>query len=362
MHDIVKRRPLAKLPINISKAETAIFSAKRPEALRPLEAKLEQAENLMRESGLYTNDQLRKINEVRMWAFWKLGKLLKVIERAQGLKGIKKTDLTSGGARPTFSAFLTALNPPLAATSAKERQRVGAMPDAAMQKAVTAAHKADEPLTISGLLRHARPWWQLDNRERKHLDIAAKAGQQQPPGKIGPFPLIYADPPWPFDTYNWTGKGSAPDMHYPTLDLGKIKSFKVGKQSVLELAAKDAALLLWCTSSNIEQALQVMEAWGFTFRASAAWDKMKSGLGLVFINWHEILLYGTRGKMPGPLYKPPSLFHIPRTEHSVKPPEIRAEIEKMYPHFKNEKTRLELFARGTTEGWTCRGYEADSAQ
>ncbi len=40
-------------------------------------------------------------------------------------------------------------------------------------------------------------------------------------------------------------------------------------------------------------------------------------------------LYGTRGNMPAPQYLPPSIFRYPRGEHSAKPPEIRAEIEKM---------------------------------
>ena len=76
-----------------------------------------------------------------------------------------------------------------------------------------------------------------------------------------------------------------------------------------------------------------MKGWGFTFKSSAAWDKGRTGTGLVFKNQHEVLLYGTRGAMPGPQYQPPSLFHYPRGEHSAKPPEIRTEIEKMYPDF-----------------------------
>ena len=109
--------------------------------------------------------------------------------------------------------------------------------------------------------------------------------------------------------------------------------------------------------------LQVMDAWGFEFKSSAAWvkwkdGKLQTGMGLVFRNAHEVLLYGTRGKMPGPQYQPPSVFMYPRGRHSAKPEEIRADIERMFPAFADERTRLELFGRSKVKGWTVRGYES----
>ena len=114
---------------------------------------------------------------------------------------------------------------------------------------------------------------------------------------------------------------------------------------------------LWCTSANIEKALKVLSAWHFTYRAHAVWVKDRHGTGLVFFNRHECLLYGTRGKMPGPQYQPSSVFEYPRGRHSAKPPEIRHAIEKMYPDFA-AATRLELFARETVEGWSACGFES----
>jgi N6-adenosine-specific RNA methylase IME4 len=87
--------------------------------------------------------------------------------------------------------------------------------------------------------------------------------------------------------------------------------------------------------------------------------KDRPGRGLAFRNQHEVLLYGTRGNMPGPQHQPLSVFQYPRGRHSAKPPEIRAEIEKMYPDF-DEKTRAELFARDQCEGWTAYGFEAQA--
>jgi N6-adenosine-specific RNA methylase IME4 len=200
------------------------------------------------------------------------------------------------------------------------------------------------------------------NRQEKHQSIAAKARLSL--ANMGPFPLILADPPWKWghfgeqDKENEAGKGRTPDQHYPTLTYDEVKDFLVIDKLVRDIAHKDAALFLWCTSANISLALEVMVAWGFTYKAHAVWVKDRSGTGLVFRNQHEPLLYGTRGDMPGPQYQPKSVFHFPRGEHSAKPPEIRKEIEKMYPDF-DAKTRLELFCRDKNlEGWTTYGYEA----
>lgn len=207
-----------------------------------------------------------------------------------------------------------------------------------------------------------------EKRKEKHQKIASEANFTL--AEKGPFPLIYADPPWKWghfgeqDQENEQGKGRTPDQHYPTLTHDQVLDFCVDGVPVHGIAHNDAALFLWCTSSNLPRALEVMERWGFEFKSSATWVKMKDGklttsMGLVFRNAHEILLYGTRGKMPGPQYQPPSAFVFPRGRHSAKPPEIRKVIERMYPDF-NEKTRLELFTREKVPGWTGYGYEAGS--
>jgi N6-adenosine-specific RNA methylase IME4 len=200
------------------------------------------------------------------------------------------------------------------------------------------------------------------NRQKKHQRIAAGATAIIVPDEFGPFPLIYADPPWQWGHFgeegqNEKGLGRTPDQHYPTLTYEQIRDFEIKGRAIRDIAHKDAALFLWCTSANILQAAGVMGAWGFEYSAHAVWAKDKTGMGLVFRNQHEVLLYGTRGNMPGPQFQPPSVFQYPRGKHSAKPPEIRAAIEKMFPNF-NERTRLEIFARAKIAGWSVYGFEA----
>lgn len=198
-----------------------------------------------------------------------------------------------------------------------------------------------------------------ERRTERHQAIAAKAEVSEGMAVTqGQFPLIYADPPWTFQTFTPKGAESTrmPDHHYPTLSDDRIAGFAVQGIPVADLAPDDAALFLWCTSANLFRAIAILDAWGFTYKTHAVWDKMRIGTGLVFRNQHEVLLYGDRGSMPKPEKLFSSVFRYPRTTHSAKPPEVREAIEAMYPHF-GEATRLELFARERAPGWSSAGNE-----
>ena len=70
--------------------------------------------------------------------------------------------------------------------------------------------------------------------------------------------MIYADPPWRYQ--NWKGQGVA-ERHYPTMTLEDIKALPVAG-----LAGKDCVLFLWATCPMLPEALDVIRAWGFTFK------------------------------------------------------------------------------------------------
>jgi N6-adenosine-specific RNA methylase IME4 len=325
-----------------------------PAEVIALEKTIELAEKHMHDSGLYSDDDIRRVNELRMRARWKLGRLLALVERGAG-PGRGQKMIQAGS---SFSAFIESLGLPK--TDALRAQRIGAMPEAELEKALAAAHRENHFATFAYLLDRGRPFWYAASRRRRHQIIHARAIASVSEEHFGPFPLIYADPPWKFEVYSPKGLERTPDQHYPTMSDEEIALLQVGGRSMLEIAATDAALFLWCTSSNLARAREIMSRWNFEFKTSAVWVKDKAGLGLVFRNQHELILYGTRGNMPGPQYQPSSVFAYPRGRHSAKPPQIRAAIERMYPDF-DEHSRLELFARDTSMGWTCRGFEASGA-
>jgi hypothetical protein len=105
-----------------------------------------------------------------------------------------------------------------------------------------------------------------DRRRLKHEAI--KAGATEARDIVGPYPLIYADPPWEFIVRSELGKEmSSPENHYPTLSDDEIANLRVSDKTIPELASKDAALFLWCTSSNIKRAIAVLEAASSSNRA-----------------------------------------------------------------------------------------------
>lgn len=166
---------------------------------------------------------------------------------------------------------------------------------------------------------------------------------------IGPFNVIYADPPWRYEYIETESR--AIENQYPTMTLDAICALPVG-----DIAADDCVLLMWATSPKLAEAMQVLEAWGFNYRTCMVWVKDKIGMGYYARQQHELLLIAARGELPTPLpeNRPPSVFYGERTEHSRKPETAYELIERMYPEYE----RVELFARNKRDGWQTWGNQA----
>ncbi len=168
--------------------------------------------------------------------------------------------------------------------------------------------------------------------------------------KIKLYDVIYADPPWKYQR-NWITLTRPIENHYPTMFLEDIKKLKIP-------AKKNAILYLWTTAPKIQEALEVMNSWGFEYKSQLIWNKMKLGLGHWFRINHELLLVGVKGTFPTP---PPSLriqsiYNEKKGKHSKKPNYIRSLIKKWYP----EADRLEMFARQKFKGWDVWGNEVNT--
>lgn len=162
----------------------------------------------------------------------------------------------------------------------------------------------------------------------------------------GGFATILVDPPWP---------AQSGEKHYRTMSLARIKALPVGA-----LAARDAHLWLWTTNALLPTAYEVAEAWGFTVRSPLTWVKFRLGLGgrYQLRNATEQLLFCTRGRAPLGSRSQPTWFNAPVTEHSRKPAEQFAIIERVSPG-----PYLELFARRRPESnqpWAVWGDQVDS--
>ncbi|KWF28397.1 S-adenosylmethionine-binding protein [Burkholderia cenocepacia] len=203
-----------------------------------------------------------------------------------------------------------------------------------------------------GILKEAkeiRKAIKAERREQCLASLAVKRANSKPlDPKQGPFSVIYADPPWDYIREEQLG--------YTTMTLDEIC-----KMPVNELATEDAVLFLWCSASLPQEALDVIKAWGFTFKTQAIWNKMHAGTGSYFRVQHEHLMIATRGNVPEVPYgaRMPSVFEEPRREHSRKPDFAYEMIETMYP----ELNKIELFCRGEPRtGWAGWGNECGNGE
>ena len=162
------------------------------------------------------------------------------------------------------------------------------------------------------------------------------------------FDLIYADPPWQYGN-------SMPEYfteqanHYPLMSIDEICAMPIKT-----ITNPNAVLFLWVTSPILQDAFRVIESWGFEYKTSFIWDKIKHNMGHYSSVRHEILLLCIHGSYPLhnlKLYD--SVYSKERAEHSKKPEYYYHMIEDIYCN----ANKIELFSRNKREGWTSYGNQ-----
>ncbi|HEY4675289.1 MAG TPA: MT-A70 family methyltransferase [Candidatus Bathyarchaeia archaeon] len=185
-------------------------------------------------------------------------------------------------------------------------------------------------------------------------DIKEKANRE-----TQQFGTILIDPPWRF--FNLTGKVGPEHKRlyrYETMSFDEIAALPIDK-----LSLPKSHLYLWCPNAILLEALNIMKAWGFTYKTNIVWYKVRKdggpdgrGVGFYFRNVTELLLFGVKGKLR--TFKPWTQVNIivsRKREHSRKPDEVYDIIQRCSP-----APYLELFARQRVVGWTQWGKEVDT--
>lgn len=179
--------------------------------------------------------------------------------------------------------------------------------------------------------------------------------------KMKRYKTILADPPWRFS--NRTGKVAPEHVRlnrYETMRLDEIKQIPV-----LKISDEQCHLYLWCPNALLEDGLQVMRAWGFTYKTNIVWQKVRKdgepdgrGVGFYFRNTTEILLFGIKGKgrTLAPARSQVNVIKTRKREHSRKPDEMYDVIERC-----SNSPFVELFARYNRSGWDAFGNEISNS-
>lgn len=149
----------------------------------------------------------------------------------------------------------------------------------------------------------------------------------------GMFRVVYAAPDW--------------DQPIETLRRMPVASF----------AAEDSVLFLWIRNSIALASpgpRDVIESWGFTYKSSFVWDRVRELDGAYTSNRHEWLAICTRGNcLPDAETLPDSVVVERGNQDGGKPESFRKLITTLY----TTGPFLELFGARRVPGWTVLGAD-----
>lgn len=172
--------------------------------------------------------------------------------------------------------------------------------------------------------------------------------------------IIYADPPWQFNTHSKKGLKRSPESHYQTMSIDAIK-----RLPIKEIAADDSILFMWLSFPHLNECIEVAEAWGFTYKTVGfVWVKenrksagLFTGLGYWTRANAEICIIATRGRPKRVNAGVHQVVISPVEEHSRKPDIVRNRIVDLM----GDLPRIELFARQPHPRWDVWGNEVKSS-
>ena len=193
------------------------------------------------------------------------------------------------------------------------------------------------------------------NGPHKRLKVArqAEAIRKEPPPlpSRGPYRVIAADPPWPYELRKVDPSHRA-TQPYPQMSIAEICALRVA-----DIAHADCILWLWTTNHHMREAFNVLDAWGFKQKTILTWVKPKMSTGDWLRGQTEHCLMAVRGKPIVELTNQTTVLRGPVREHSQKPDEFYAFVESLCP----APRYAELFSREVRPNWDGHGDEVRNA-
>ena len=179
------------------------------------------------------------------------------------------------------------------------------------------------------------------------------------------YEIIYCDPPWQFSNKKTGGSmKSGADQQYLTTGIDGLKAMDVNS-----LAADDAVLFMWYVGAMPQEAIDLVNAWGFTIKNmnGFVWNKLTQknkphfGMGFYTRAGSESVIIATKGKFKPASHSVRAVFNADdqiqfegkAIKHSKKPPQVRDLIMELC----GDRPRLEMFAREGAQGWDAFGNE-----
>jgi len=213
------------------------------------------------------------------------------------------------------------------------------------------AKLATGEVSINAAYKEIKKEEKKEERDKKIQEVKQKIETENLTTLDKKYHVIAIDPPW---AYNEKGGFSSDDydaqnnrgaVDYPTMTVEQIKKIEIP-------AADDSVLFLWTTHAFLRDSFDIMKEWGFEYKATIVWDKVKMGMGRNVRMQVEFCLLGIKGK---PIIQGSSERDIitePRRQHSRKPEAFYEMVERMCIG-----NKLDYFSRQTRKNWEHYGAE-----
>ncbi len=258
----------------------------------------------------------------------------------------KERQRAAGGDRRTVAAQGREANGEGTAAAAAAKT-VGSA-ERSVQRAKAVAKKAPK---LAEQVKAGRVTLKQAEKQLRTNEQLKKVKAYHPPE--GRYPVIVADPPWPYEDELDGSDAARGGLPYPPMKLEDICGFKVP-------ADKDCVLFLWVTNAHLVDgsAKRVLDAWGFQPKTLVTWVKDRMGVGRWLRNITEHCILAVKGRPTVTLTNQTTELRAPRGAHSAKPAELFSLVESLCP----AGPRLELWARGERKGWVTSGAEASESK
>lgn len=307
-------------------------------------------------------EEAQMLAEALMDAEVRIGEILLAMPKAQG----KRTDLELSNTAVTKLEYKPAPPPPVQTKEDAVKKlgfdkiQVSRFQTLAKNKDIVEqvkqeARANDDLATRTAVLQAVRAK-QVEEKKEERIEKIEKQIEDINAGKLpelqGKFSVVSVDPPWPYEgesekitTYDPNGRRVA--NPYPEMSIEAIKNIEL---PMLD----DSIVFLWTTHKFIKDAFDILQAWGFEYKATMVWDKEKIGMGAWLRMQCEFCLVGIKGKpyWENTLYR--DIIREPRREHSRKPDAFFEMVENI-----TKGRRLEYFSREKRNNWEVFGNDTE---
>ena len=242
----------------------------------------------------------------------------------------------------------------------KELSKVAQVGERTLDKVKKIQEKAPEEIkaklatgevSINAAYKEIKKEEKKEQRDKKIEEVKQKIQNENLAAIDKKYHVIAIDPPWAYDekggfsSDDYDAQNNRGAVDYPTMTVEQIRNIDIP-------SADDAVMFLWTTHAFLKDSFDILKHWGFDYKATIVWDKVKMGMGRNIRMQVEFCLLGVKGK---PIIQGSSERDIitePRREHSRKPEAFYEMVERMCIG-----NKLDYFSRQDRKNWEHYGAE-----